>query len=488
MGGKLWKSMPLPGVYVGVALVLGLAGCASVAPQEVKPPVAMPATWQQATPQAQAASPLPGDGWWQGFGSAELDRLQALALAGSPDVRIAAERVRQAEWTVRQSGASLFPSLNLSASTSGRVSEPAGGGDTVRGENSSAGLSVSYEVDLWGRVRAGVRGAEAALDGSRFDLETARLTLTSGVANAYFQYLGLQHRVEVARQNLVLAQRLMGIVETRARWGAASALDVSRQRTTVLSQQAALLPLEAQLTQTRHALALLAGQMPGELSLLPARIQQVRVPEVATGLPATLLSRRPDLAKAEATVRSADASLDQARAALLPSVQLQAGGSLSSNLLLSLADPARALSLTGSLAQSVFDGGRLRAQVGSSESARAQAWEGYRKALLTAVKEVEDALLTVARLRNQRQQQAAIRDEAQRALTLAEQRFRSGAVGLSDVLDAQRSYYSAEDEVAQLQQAHLTATVDLIKALGGGWQRPVAPATTVAPSGKESST
>src|SRR5690606_6684905 len=167
----------------------------------------------------------------------------------------------------------------------------------------------------------------------------------------------------------------------------------------------------------------------------------------------------------------ADASVDQARAALLPTLQLSAGGTLATNALLSLADPTRGLSLTGAVAQSLFDGGRLRSQVESSDAQRVQALESYRKAVLTALKEVEDALVNTSRQSDQETAQTAIHEEAQRSLNLAERRYKAGADSLSTVLDAQRTFYSAQDQLAQTRLARLTAAVDLIKSLGGGWQR-----------------
>lgn len=451
---------------LGAVLAL-LAGCAQ-SPRQHAAPVDLPPAWNTATPQGNWPEPQ----WWTGYQARELDRLIEQALADSPDVRIAERRVRLAELSVQQAGASLFPSLGLSASSGSRRSEAPGTSGAVRSESSSAALNIGYEVDLWGRLSAGVRGAEASLDGVRFDQEAARLTLTTGVANAYFQYLSLFDRLEIARQNLQLAERLMAIVETRARYGSASALDVSRQRTTVLSQRAALLPLETQLRQTRHALALLVGKLPGELELQGDRIERLSLPAVGVDVPGAILSRRPDLARAEADLRAADAQVDVARASLLPTLQLSAGASLASNALLSLSDPTRVLSLTGSLAQNLFDGGKLRRQVDIGEVGVQQSWESYRKTLLTAVKEVEDALVNVERQGTQELNQSAVRDEAQRSLQLSEQRYKAGAAGLSDVLDAQRTYFSAQDQLAQIRLSRLSASVDLIKALGGGWQAP----------------
>jgi len=455
---------------VSAMLALALVGgCASRTGSETALNMDMPQAYGAA--RDGASSEWPDAAWWRGFDSAELNRLMDLAMAGSPDVKIAVERVRQAEAAVQSAGASLFPSLGVSGSTGGRRSDGPGGADGQTSHSTSAGLNISYEVDLWGRVGAGVRAAEASRDGSRYDLETARLTLASGIANGYFQYIGLLERLDIARQNLALAERLMAIVEVRARHGAASALDVSRQQTTVLTQRAAIKPLEAQAQQALNALAVLAGQPPEGFTVAREPVLAMRVPQPATGMPGTLLTRRPDLARAEASLRGADASVDQARAALLPTLQLSAGGTLATNALLSLADPTRGLSLTGAVAQSLFDGGRLRSQVESSDAQRVQALEGYRKAVLTALKEVEDALVNTSRQSDQETAQTAIHEEAQRSLNLAERRYKAGADSLSTVLDAQRTFYSAQDQLAQTRLARLTAAVDLIKSLGGGWQR-----------------
>jgi NodT family efflux transporter outer membrane factor (OMF) lipoprotein len=217
---------------------------------------------------------------------------------------------------------------------------------------------------------------------------------------------------------------------------------------------------------------LLVGKLPSELVLQGDRIERLSLPSVGVEVPGAILSRRPDLARAEADLRAADAQVDAARAALLPTLQLSAGGSLATSTLLSLSDPTRVLSLTGSLAQNLFDGGKLRRQVDISEVGVKQSWESYRKTLLTAVKEVEDALVNVERQGTQELNQSAVRDEAQRSLQLSEQRYKAGAAGLSDVLDAQRTFFSAQDQLAQIRLSRLSASVDLIKALGGGWQAP----------------
>ncbi|MFT3930899.1 MAG: efflux transporter outer membrane subunit [Spongiibacteraceae bacterium] len=453
-------------------LPLTICGCA-IHSDPATLDMVLPKQWNEAANNA----PQPDMNWWSSFNSAELEQLIAIALAESPDMTIATERVRQAEAAVRSAGSSLFPSLSLDASSGSRRTSSDSDGSTTA-DSSSAGLGVSYEVDLWGRIGAGKRAAEASLEGSRYDQETARLTLTTGVANAYFQVLVTRARLDVARNNLAIAERLMRIVDVQYRNGTASALDLSRQTTAVLTTRAAVPPLEVQERQTLSALAILLGRQPQGFALGAGAIGDLAIPEIGAGLPSELLTRRPDLASTEAQLRAADANVDAARAALLPSVKLSGSGGLSTSELFSMGDPVRSLGLTGSLAQSIFDGGRLRSQVAISESQRRQLLESYRAAILTALKEVEDALSNAERYRQQEIAQMAIRDESARSLHLAELRLREGADDLSTVLEAQRTLYSAEDQLAQLRQSRLSSAVDIVKAVGGGWQRGVDSGTT----------
>lgn len=451
-----------------LATALWLGGCTTRG-EPSKLQMELPAAWNE---QAAPGQP-PALAWWGGFASAELNNLVDAALADSPDLKIAAERIRQAEAAVTVSGASLFPSLNLSGSSVRRQTE-ASGLPAISSNSSGMSLNVGYEVDLWGRIDANLRAANASLQGSRYDLQTARLTLIAGVANTYFQVLALRARLIIARDNLATAERLLRIVEVRYRNGAASALDLSRQQTAVLTQRAAVQPLEIQERQTLNALAVLIGRPPQGMRIDGKHLQDLAIPQVAPGLPSQLLTRRPDLASAEAQLLAADANLDAARAALLPSLQLSGSAGLTSSSLFSLSDATRSLSLSASIFQAIFDGGRLRAQVDSSDAQRRQLLENYRKTILAALREVEDALSNVVRYRDQEAAQLAIRAEARRSLSLAELRYREGADDLSSVLDAQRTLYAAQDQLAQLRLSRLGGAVDMIKVLGGA--PPIAPA------------
>jgi multidrug efflux system outer membrane protein len=461
---------------LALTAVLALGACAT-AIDTSRPQLDMPATWAEAAP---AGLELQRE-WWRGFGSSELSALIELSLADSPDVIIAAERVTQAEIAARSAGASLFPLLTVSADTdSFRVKSGASGrnGATptplsgwTKSESTGVSLAVNYEVDVWGRVAATTRSANASLNASRYDLETVRLTLTTGVANAYFQILALRMQLQVAQDNLAISEKLFAIVEARYRFGAASALDVSRQRSTVLAQRATILPLQVQERQTVSALAILLGRQPQALQVAAQTLDTLAVPEVSPGLPSTLITRRPDVASVEAQLLAGSANVAAARAALLPTISLTGVAGNSSAALLSLGAPAYSVGIAASIVQTLFDGNRLRLQVESSESARRQLAENYRRTVYTALKEVDDALGNATRNREQELAQIEIRNEALRALGLSELRYREGADDLNSLLDAQRTLFTAEDRLTQLKLLRLTGTTDVFKALGGGWDK-----------------
>lgn len=442
------------------------AGCALTEPV-VRPEQALPAQWAEPARAAEPATP-PHDTWWQDFGSARLDAFVTEALATTPDLRIQAERVVQAELALRQAGASLLPSLDVSGGSSAR--------NVDSNESSSTGidLGASYEIDLWGRIAAGVDASRAGLMATRFDYDAARLSISASVAIAWFQVLALQERLDIARRNLATAERVLRVVQARYDNGAASALDLSQQRTTVLNQRKAIEPLEVQLRQTRSALAILLGRNP-QAGPTPdgaggiERLGALKVPAVGAGLPSELLLRRPDLAASEARLVAAAANIAAARAALLPGISLSAGAGVGSAALLALADTTRTLSISASVLQKIFDGGRLRADVDIQRSRQRELVESHRRAILAALKEVEDALANGVRDTNQEAAEREILAEAERSLRLAELRYREGADGLLTVLLAQRTLFASQDQLALTRLARLTAAVNLYKALGGGW-------------------
>lgn len=460
---------------LATAVAAALAGCAVAPPQPpAEPP--LPAQWAEAAtiaPQARAVEAQ----WWTGFGSAQLTRLVAQAEAGSGDLRIAAERLRQAQIARQQTDIARLP-VTLTAETGrteSRIDAPGTPARTGRDSGTELNLSIAYEVDLWGRVAAGLRASELLVAASRYDLDAARLSLQATVAQTYFEWLATQERLRIARENLAIAERVLRIVDARWRNGVATPLEVSQQRSTVLSQQTALVPLEVQLRQTESALALLMGAMPqAGAGLQPEAFMDVAVPEVAPMLPSELLLRRPDLAASEAQLAAAQADVAAARAALLPSVVLTGSTGLGTTALLSLANPTSTAAISLSLAQTIFDRGRLRLQAEGVESQWLVLLETYRGNVRTALKEVDDGLSNADRSRRQELLQRELVAQAQRTLRLAELRYREGAGDLLAVLDAQRALFAAQEGLVTQRLDRLVATLDLYKALGGGWQRDTA--------------
>ena len=450
-------------IYLCIAALLG--GCA-VSGNAPAPAPDMPRAFAEPT-ACDAAVPAPD--WWSAFGSPELASLVATAQAANPDLAIAAERVRQAEAQVRIADATLFPALNFGLGSSRRETH-VDGGSWQAADASSASLSASYEVDLWGKNSSGVRSAEAALRASRFDGETVRLTLVAGVANAYFQLLSLRGRLGVVRDNLDIAERVFKVVDSRVKNGAASALDRARQQAAVLTQRAAIPPLELQERQTLFALAILLGRAPEGFDTPALALAGLAVPRVAPGLPAQLLVRRPDLASAEAQLAAANADVAAARAALLPSISLTGSAGLASDVLINFLNaPTAALAIGASLLQPIFDGGRLRAQIDVAASRERELVENYRKFILAALADVESALAAGRRTAEQELLQQQVVEQARVALRLAEIRYREGADDLLTVLDAQRTLFQGEDQLAQIRLLRLQASVGLFKALGGSW-------------------
>jgi NodT family efflux transporter outer membrane factor (OMF) lipoprotein len=416
-----------------------------------------------------AASALAPE-WWALFGSAPLNTLIAAAQDATPDLAIAAERVRRAEAQVRIADAVRFPSVNFGIG-SRRIESRVDGAAWQTTDTSGAALSARYEVDQWNKNVSGLRAAEASLRASRLDHETVRLALVAGVANNYFQLLSLRGRLANARDNQAIAERVLKLVESRVRNGAASAIDLARQQAAVLTQSATIPPLQIQERQVLFALANLLGRAPEGFAIEASSLSGLSVPRIEPGLPSQLLVRRPDVASAEAQLAAANANVAVARAGLLPSIALTGSSGLASDGLINLLSvPTATLAIGVSLLQPIFDGGRQRGQVDIATSRERELVASYRKAVLTALTEVEGSLAAGGRLALQERLQELIETQAREALRLAEIRYRGGADDQLSVLDAQRTLFQAQDQRAGIRLSRLQTSVGLFKALGGSWQ------------------
>jgi NodT family efflux transporter outer membrane factor (OMF) lipoprotein len=331
------------------------------------------------------------------------------------------------------------------------------------------GLSSSYELDFWGRQRALRDAAESNRQASVFDRETVRLTVTASVAQAWLQCVGLRERAAIAQLNLEISERLLKLVESRARYGAATSVELAQQRGQVAAQQRVVALLRKQIADAHAVLALLSGQWTMDL-VSETSLSNLAIPGVRQGTPADLITRRPDVAKAEAQLLAADANLAAARAAMLPRVTLTAGLSSESEKFSRLLENPLSSLAAGILAP-IFDAGRLASNRDLAAAQKQELVIGYRKAILQAFNDVQTALNAVDGAERQAVVQAQEVAQAQRALSLAESRYKAGADNLQTLLDVQRVAYQSRDLAVQIRQERLQASIALYRALGGGWRR-----------------
>lgn len=445
------------------AVALLIAGCATQH-ASIKPDTSLPAAWATS---AGADQQIAAD-WWSSFGSPELNHFIQTAQAQSLDVAAAVARVRQAEASARVAGAALLPALSATANASREAR--LGGRASVDGNAFDVGLAASYEVDFWGRNRAAHDSATVSLQASLFDRDTIRLTVLSGVANAWLLSVSLQERVAISQANLENANRLLKVVEARTRAGAATQLELAQQRGLVATQKTSVAALRQQEQDARSALSLLLGQA-GAPAIATQSLSTLQVPLIGAGVPSALLARRPDVARAEAELQAAHADVQQARAAMLPSLSLTAGIGGSADRIGRVFDNP-IYSLAAGLTAPIFNGGRLAAGRDLAMARQEELLADYRSAIVSAFTDVDIALNAVAGSDAQTAAHTEQLAQAQRALQLAERRYRAGAETLLVLLDAQRTLYAAQDTAVQLRLARMQASVSLYKALGGGWRVP----------------
>lgn len=450
-----------------LAAAVFLSGCMSVPKEELLSvplqPLEMPAQWP-------ANQGLPRDSqnedWWHGFGSAELNRVVEQARAQSLDMQGALARVAQARAQAEQARANALPELNAELRTA--RTRTLGHGDQGDGQRWRSALAASYELDLWGRLQSGSTAAQALWKASVYDSEAVQLSVTAAVANAWLQCVALGERVSMAQQSLQIAERLLQLVEVKARFGAATSLDLAQQRGLVAAQQRTLAAIQQQEAVARASLAVLSGhwnvQAPEQGSVL-----DLAVPQIQPGAPIELLTRRPDIARAEAQLQAAGANLQATRAAMLPRLSLSAGLGTEPESLRRLLDRPL-LSLALGLTAPIFDAGRLESQRDAAVAQRQELLASYRQAIVAAYGDVQIALEASHGAQQQEQAQAQELAQARRALGLAESRYRAGAETMLTLLETQRASFIAQDLAIQMRLERLQASVALYKALGGGWQ------------------
>ena len=452
-----------------------LSGCFLTTEMPNGPPLDVPPHYRAANGKSAAALPAPD--WWRGFRSRELTGLVERAHLDNLDIAAAVARIEEADATTRIAGAPLLPLVDFTGSATRSGSGAAAPTNTFR-----AVLTASYEIDFWGKNRAALRAAEFASIASRFDREVIVLSTVSTVINTYFQILAAQDRLRIARENVKAASTILDIYRQRQDAGTSSGLDFAQQESLLAQQRAAIPPLDQQLRQNIATLAVLIGEAPSRVSVRGGSLTSIVPQRVSPGLPSDLLLQRPDIREAEAQLLAGNANVDNARAALFPSISLTGQGGFVSSALNTLFVPQSAIfSVAGSLSQPVFDGFKLLSQLDFQKARRTELLQLYRKSILSGFADVERALIAIRDLAEQERLQADAAAKARYAYDLTRSQLLVGTVDNNTVLNTQRTYFTEQDQLVIVRLTRLQAIVSLFQALGGGW---VIPEDIAAESGR----
>jgi efflux transporter, outer membrane factor (OMF) lipoprotein, NodT family len=443
-----------------VVLAFALTACATTPPQPVKPDD-MPKAYQ--APATDADKEVTAD-WWKSFSNTELTAMVDEAHTGNLDIATAAARLEQAQAQTGISTADLFPTVGAT------YSEKRQGSRAANSNNFGLSGAASYELDLFGKNVNSLRAARNTAKAAVFYQDAVRLSTEANVANAYFAVLALRERIDIARKNVEAAKRILAITQAKVSNGVLSNLELAQQTSTVLGEEATIPRLEELEREQRNALAILLGRNPGSLKVDAATLEGITAPPVKAGLPSNLLTRRPDVAQAEASLLAAHADLDAARAAFLPTISLTAGGGWANSALTGLVAPQTlAWNIGASVAQTIFDGGRLTSARDAAKGRENELIASYKAAVLSALNDTETQLGSVSSYGDQERLTTDQVKNAQEAFRISELQYREGVVDLLTVLQAQQTLFQAQDSLIQIKLARLQSGVGLYRALGGGW-------------------
>lgn len=466
-------------LVLGVAAVL-LAGCVTVGPDYVAPQTA-PATLQHVA-SVDYVGDHPVAAWWGQFDDPVLDQLVRESLLANLDLRIAVSRVNEARAVFSERRLGLAPRVTMGVEGT-RSKQPVEGQGRVETDSYSAGFDAAWELDLFGRVRRNAEAAHADLQAQRNDLQAMQVTVAAEVARNYFELRGTQKRLDVARRILQTLGETQRLTESRFDLGAGSQLDVQSSLARVRAVEADVPLLEAVEGQSRHRLAVLVGKRPGELDTLLAPRE---APAFAKALPigdtTGLLRQRPDVRAAERRLAAATARVGVATADLFPRVSLRGFiGFLSGGWGNLVNGDNRAWQVTPSISWAAFDMGSVRARLRASEAQADVITAQYEKAVLGALEDTENALLSYAKQQAQLKIRLEQSTAARRAAELAEIRYRAGSSDFLTLLDAQRTQLAADDALAQAEAGVNVGVVAIYKSLGGWGEQDVAPAMAALP-------
>ncbi len=470
-----------------LALLLIACSC-TVGPRYSRPapPAPAPDAWKTQPPWQEAApkDSIPKGAWWQIFHDPALDAYEQQLLQANQSLMAARERLDQARSLARVATADIFPQLSADPSA---LRERGSGNRPLSGQalTSVSGVaqpfppytqnvftvpfSLSYEADLFGRVRRNVEAANASLQSTAADLQNVQLVLTAELAADYFTLRELDAEWQVVQESVVYQRKGLDLVKNRHEGGIASGLEVAQQSALLDSTLSQLALVQQSRAQYEHAIAVLVGQSASSLSV-PVVPQQATPPPVPLGVPSDVLERRPDISTAERLMAYQNAQVGIARTAFYPHITLSGSGGWQSRDLTSLFNaPSLFWSLGADALQPIIEGGRNRANLAAARSAYDQSVANYRQSVLTAFQEVEDGISNLSTLSQALTTQGAAVEDARRALDIANNRYIGGVTSYLDVITAQTTLLVSERLETQLLGQQMVSSVYLVKALGGGW-------------------
>jgi outer membrane protein, multidrug efflux system len=467
-----------------VSVIVSLLSGCMVGPKYRRPAVKSPDTFRGSAASTPPTDPtsLADLKWFEVFRDERLQELIRTALVQNYDLRVAVARVDAARANLGVTRSAMFPTITASAditkqrfSSNGQfplsvIPGDAGGLESTFG---SALLNLlSFEVDIWGRLRRATEASRAELLSAVENRKAVVTTLVSDVSTAYFNLIELDTELEIARRTLASRQDSLRLIRLRQQGGVATMLDVRQGEQLVYSAAETIPDIERQIEQTEDQISLLLGKNPAGVTRGLNLIAQEQPPAVPPGLPSSLLERRPDIRVAEQNLAAANADIGVAKAAYFPKISLTGFiGGQSSQLDSLFSGPSRAWSFVPQVTQPLFTGGQLKSNVKLAEANRQIALVQYEQAIQTAFQEVSDALIQQRRVREIRVQQELLVNTLRDRSRLAYLRYRGGVDTLLNALDADRDLFSAELNLAQTRRNELLALVQLYKALGGGWQQ-----------------
>lgn len=467
-----------------VLMVLSLCGCAAVGPDYVAPEPGAPAGWSRldTSPVATARPVAAGDlgEWWRGLGDPLLAELVVEGLRANPDLRSARARVRESRARRAVTASERYPAVDAAANVSRTDSSEEIGGGEAR-ELYSAGFDASWELDVFGGVRRGVEAAEADLEAARADLHATQVSLAAEVASNYIEVRAQQALLGIAHGNLATQSETLQLTEWRAQAGLVSSQDVEQARSSREQTRAQIPFIETNLAAAEHGLETLLGLPPGTLhERLAGAGDLPEVPaQIAVGIPADTLRQRPDVRAAERRLAAETARVGVAEAARYPSFSLSGSIGLEALTLGALGDSGAVTnSLLAGVTAPIFDAGRLRSQVEIQDAVREQALLAYRQAVLVALQDVENALVSLSRNRDRSEALGNAVSAARGAAELARLRYSTGLIDFQSVLDTERNVLLLEESLARNRADGVLALISLYKALGGGWSATEPPAAT----------